>query len=239
MYSSTPASAAMAAAVNGLSPVIITVRIPMARISLKRSALPGLTVSLRCTTPTHRRPSATRRGVPPPRPMRSTTGPASSGTVPPCSSTQRRTESTAPLRIERLCHSTPLIRVCAVKGTSVASSMSTRPSPYRWLTRSTIERPSGVSSARLDRSTTSARARSSSPPTGISSEAMRLPWVIVPVLSRSSVETSPAASTARPDMASTLRCTSRSMPAMPIAERRPPIVVGARQTSRPTSTMID
>ena len=69
--------------------------------------------------------------------------------------------------------------------------------------------------------------------------ACRLPKVIVPVLSSSSVSTSPAASTARPDMASTLRCTSRSMPAMPIAESSAPIVVGIRQTSSATSTTSD
>ena len=67
--------------------------------------------------------------------------------------------------------------------------------------------------------------------------ACRLPRVMVPVLSSSSVFTSPAASTARPDMASTLRCTSRSMPAMPIADSSAPIVVGIRQTSSATSTM--
>ena len=61
--------------------------------------------------------------------------------------------------------------------------------------------------------------------------AWRFPSVIVPVLSSSSVETSPAASTARPLIASTLRCTSRSIPAMPIAESSPPIVVGIRQTN--------
>ena len=49
----------------------------------------------------------------------------------------------------------------------------------------------------------------------------------------------PAASTARPDMARTLRCTIRSMPAMPIADSRPPIVVGARQTNSATSTAVD
>ena len=54
--------------------------------------------------------------------------------------------------------------------------------------------------------------------------------MMVPVLSRRSVSTSPAASTARPDMASTLCCTSRSMPAMPMAEMRAPMVVGMRQT---------
>ena len=66
--------------------------------------------------------------------------------------------------------------------------------------------------------------------------ACRLPMVIVPVLSSSSVFTSPAASTARPDMASTLRCTSRSMPAMPIADSSAPIVVGISATSSATST---
>ena len=49
--SSTPASSAMALAVNGLSPVIITVRMPMRRISSKRSRMPCLTTSLRWMTP--------------------------------------------------------------------------------------------------------------------------------------------------------------------------------------------
>ena len=64
----------------------------------------------------------------------------------------------------------------------------------------------------------------------------RLPSVMVPVLSSSSVFTSPAASTALPLMASTLCCITRSMPAMPMAESRPPMVVGIRQTSSETST---
>ncbi len=72
------------------------------------------------------------------------------------------------------------------------------------------------------------------PPTGRNSVACRFPMVIVPVLSSSSVFTSPAASTARPDMASTLRCTSRSMPAMPIADSSAPIVVGISATSSAT-----
>ena len=74
---------------------------------------------------------------------------------------------------------------------------------------------------------------------GTNTSARRLPKVMVPVLSSSSVDTSPAASTARPDMASTLRCTSRSMPAMPMADSSAPMVVGMRQTSSATSTMID
>ena len=67
--------------------------------------------------------------------------------------------------------------------------------------------------------------------------AWRLPSVIVPVLSRSSTSTSPAASTARPDIAITFAWCIRSMPAMPIAERSPPMVVGIRHTSRATRTV--
>src|SRR5579863_3467462 len=59
---------------------------------------------------------------------------------------------------------------------------------------------------------------------------------MVPVLSRSRVLMSPAASTARPLMASTLYWTRRSMPAMPMAESKPPMVVGIRQTSSDTRT---
>ena len=81
--------------------------------------------------------------------------------------------------------------------------------------------------------------RRSRPASGMNSAACRLPSVIVPVLSSSSVSTSPAASTARPDMASTLWRTRRSMPAMPIAESRPPIVVGIRQTSSAMSTVTE
>ena len=80
----------------------------------------------------------------------------------------------------------------------------------------------------------SASCAAVAPPTGRNSVACRLPMVIVPVLSSSSVFTSPAASTARPDMASTLRCTSRSMPAMPIADSSAPIVVGISATNRAT-----
>ena len=45
--SSTPASRAIVAAVSGLSPVIITVRMPIARSSSKRGRSPSLTVSFR------------------------------------------------------------------------------------------------------------------------------------------------------------------------------------------------
>ena len=61
----------MALAVSGLSPVIITVRMPMSRSSANRSTMPSLTVSFRWMTPRTRGPSATTRGVPPPAAMRS------------------------------------------------------------------------------------------------------------------------------------------------------------------------
>ena len=59
----------------------------------------------------------------------------------------------------------------------------------------------------------------------------------MPVLSSSNTSTSPAASMARPDVAMTFARIMRSMPAMPIADSRPPIVVGMRQTSSATSTV--
>src|SRR5664279_3870331 len=60
---------------------------------------------------------------------------------------------------------------------------------------------------------------------------------MVPVLSISSTSTSPAASTARPEVAITLACIMRLMPATPIAESKAPIVVGIRQTSSATSVV--
>ncbi len=123
--------------------------------------------------------------------------------------------------------STPLIRVSAENGTKCAWMVSRSCSriPY-CLARTTIERPSGVSSASDANCAASASSRSSTPESGTSSRAWRSPRVIVPVLSRSRTSTSPDASTARPERARTLRRTRRSIPAIPIAERRAPIVVG-------------
>ena len=63
--SSTPASCAITDAVTRLSPVIITVRMPMRRSSSKRSLMPPLTMSLRWTTPSAKLSRATTSGVPP------------------------------------------------------------------------------------------------------------------------------------------------------------------------------
>ena len=132
----------------------------------------------------------------------------------------------------------PDIRVAALNGTNVASSsVSGARRPCSSFANTTIERPSGVSSARLESCAAVASRSGSTPDTGTNSVACRLPNVMVPVLSSSRTSTSPAASTARPDMARTLRCTSRSMPAIPIADSSAPIVVGIRQTSRAISTI--
>ncbi len=85
----------------------------------------------------------------------------------------------------------------------------------------------------------SAKSRSSTLCSGTKRVAWRLPSVMVPVLSKSSTSTSPAASTARPLMASTLRCTMRSMPAIPMADKRPPMVVGIRHTKSAISVVTE
>ena len=241
----------MALAVSGLSPVIITVRMPIRRSSSNRSRMPFLTMSLRWTTPRTRAPSAAELGHHERRTAAAGDGVDHRAEVgrwgaavladPLADGAGRRPcgrSGTRPFSAR----SQPLIRVWALNGTNVAwvSSPGVRSRrPYSRLARTTIERPSGVSSARLDSCAASASSAASTPSSGSSSTASRLPSVIVPVLSSSSVFTSPAASTARPDIASTLRCTSRSMPAMPIALSSAPIVVGIRQTSSETSTIPD
>ena len=239
--SSTPASAAMAAAVSGLSPVIMTradAHRPQLRDALLHAALDDvLQVD---DARAARAPSATASGVPPVRAIRSVdlreVRPAPS---PPRSLTNVAIASVAPFRScaavdvdaahprvggerdERA----PIVR----RRRGRAAGTSPSPAP----------RSSGLPASRRP-GWTAARHRpaphSLTPSTGRNSTACRLPSVMVPVLSSSSVFTSPAASTALPLMASTLCCITRSMPAMPIADSRPPIVVGIRQTSSETST---
>ena len=130
--SSTPASSAIARAVSGLSPVIITVRMPIRRISSNRSRMPAFTTSLRWMTPStpgrcaptplghdERRAAGGGDAVddrrrPRPTPRRRCRGPTAS------------TAAAAPLRSSRRtarrpsARSTPDIRVWAVNGTQVA-----------------------------------------------------------------------------------------------------------------------
>ena len=51
------------------------------------------------------------------------------------------------------------------------------------------------------------------------------------------MSTSPAASTARPERATTFFFMRRAIPAAPTADKRPPMVVGRRHTSSPRSTV--
>ena len=99
-------------------------------------------------------------------------------------------------------------------------------------------RPSGVSSAAEASRATSAKRRSLMPSAGTSVDACRLPSVMVPVLSSNNTSQSPAASTARPDIATTLACIMRLMPATPMAESKPPMVVGIKHTKSAMSTVI-
>ena len=100
------------------------------------------------------------------------------------------------------------MRVCAVNGTNVACGSRAISRPRRLnfsLASTTMLRPSGVSSA----SEASCAASASRPAVhagrGQEVGRLRLPSVIVPVLSSSSTSMSPAASTARPLIARTLR----------------------------------
>src|SRR5882762_8091606 len=54
--------------------------------------------------------------------------------------------------------------------------------------------------------------------------------VMVPVLSNNNTSISPAVSTALPDLVITFALKALSIPAIPIAESNPPIVVGIKQT---------
>ena len=83
MKSSTPDSAAIAPAVSGLSPVIMTVRMPILRNCAKRSLIPPLTMSLSSMTPSVCRSSATTSGVAPRRETSSTAFVTACGNTPP------------------------------------------------------------------------------------------------------------------------------------------------------------
>ena len=213
----------------------------MRRSSPKRSLIPVFTMSLSSTIPRTRLPSATASGVEPRRDTSSEARTTSGDTAPPRDSTYLRMASTAPLRSWRvvpsaLVKSTPLIRVWAVKGTSWFVPNASETEPIRWAS-TTMLRPSGVSSVIDACMAHVASWASVMPGAGKKAEACRLPWVIVPVLSSISTSTSPAASTARPDVAITLACIMRLMPATPTAESSPPIVVGIRHTSSAISAV--
>jgi len=95
--------------------------------------------------------------------------------------------------------------------------------------------PSGVSSDADAPAASRPTSTALNSPNGTNRVARRFPIVMVPVLSSRSVSTSPATSTALPLLARRFARKARSMPAMPIAASRAPIVVGIKQTKSATS----
>ena len=81
--------------------------------------------------------------------------------------------SAAPLRISIPSKSTPDMRVCAVKGTNLACNAAiSRPrNPYFSLANTTMDRPSGVSSASEDNCAASAISEGLTPLAGVNSAA--------------------------------------------------------------------
>ena len=179
--SSTPASAAIAFAVSGLSPVIMTVRMPIARSSANRSRRPALTMSLRWTTPSTRASPAAERlattsGVPPDSEISVITASSSvctaAGTAPTHSATLRAGAlaqlravgevDTAHAGLGRERHDLGIGRAAPRPGRTPCA-------------RSTIEVPSGVGSASEESCAARASSSASVPPTGTNSVARRLP----------------------------------------------------------------
>ena len=246
--SSTPASRAIVAAVRRLSPVIITVRTPIRRNSANRAARPGLTVSLSSIRPIGRSSARSASGVAPRAGdrvrLRQRARPAD------LRGARRAIASTAPLRTtlppsrrRRWCacrRGSRAARRCRASSDRTRSSSPSPPGQAQLGEPSAGERHDRaalrclVAKRRQQRELERLGFPDARAP-GAIDEASRLPNVIVPVLSSRMTSTSPAASTARPLIASTLNRATRSMPAMPIADSRPPMVVGMRHTRSATS----
>ena len=131
------------------------------------------------------------------------------GTAPPCSlHAAPRWRRRRPCGSARPSRSTPLMRVCAVNGHEVRAELV-----HVALAQAVLllgEHDDAAAFGRLvgergELRRVGERARRRRRRPGRNAVAWRLPSVIVPVLSSSSTSTSPAASTARPDMAITLR----------------------------------
>ena len=161
-----PASAAMAAAVIGLSPVIMTVRMPMRRSSAKRSRMPPLTMSLRWMTPSSRPSRATASGVPPALAISSAMAwisrtasaltPGCRTCTAPVAARLRRCGHGGEDRVDRALADRGAVEVDAAHAGlrrerhevgAAGSAISRARMPYFSLASTTIERPSGVSSA--------------------------------------------------------------------------------------------
>jgi hypothetical protein len=130
------------------------------------------------------------------------------------------------------------MRVCAVKGMNVAPRRARRAAQIAAAWRAHDAAPFRRFVGQRGELRRVGQLRLGDAFAGRKATAWRLPSVMVPVLSSSSTSTSPAASTARPEVAITLACIMRLMPATPMADSSPPMVVGIRHTSSATSTVI-
>ncbi len=198
-----------------------------------RSRMPSLSTSSSTTTPRMALPEATTSGVAPLPPIILSMASSPGGTVPPSLPTWARTASGAPLRSTLPSgRSMPLMRLCAEKGTMMVpwgGALALRPRAAV-----TMLLPSGVWSPAEASAASRCSSASEQVATGRNWVARRLPTVMVPVLSSTTVSISPATSTALPLLAMILARIARSMPAMPMAASRAPMVVGIRHTSRAT-----
>ena len=201
----------MAAAVSGLSPVIITVLMPIRRSSAKRSLMPPLTMSLSWITPrpARRRGHHQRRAALPGDPL-----------APSPLTLVRNARRPAPgrrprWRRRRPCGSAAAVQVHAAHARLGGEGDERAPCGFVRCPRRRAGRTSPWPARRCCGPRASRRParragrrrpvpRRVTPSAGMNAAAWRLPSVIVPVLSSSSTSTSPAASTARPDMAITL-----------------------------------
>ena len=239
--SSTPAFSAMYLAVKGLSPVTITVFTPILRRRSKRSWMPGFIISCNSITPVTFRLTHTTSGVPPLPEISLITSSISFGNLFPAASVILRIASNAPLRI-----CVPSARSTPEQLVSAVNWIIRAPAVWRLRIRtpdsrpnSTIDLPSGVSSESEANRQVVTNSRGPTPGAEWNFVALRLPIVIVPVLSSNSVSISPAVSTALPDFVITLARNARSIPAIPMAESNPPIVVGIKQTNRERMAAIE
>ena len=213
----------MAAAVSGLSPVIMTVWMPIWRISANRSRMPPFTMSFSSITPRIVGPSATTSGVRPARRLLDRRSLKSRrAACRPARPTQARDRIGRALADLAAVDVDPDIRVVRREGDELVRSAELALADVETLLGQHDDGAAlgGLVGQRGELSGVGhllfgVPVRRDRRPT-----PCRLPSVIVPVLSSSNVCTSPAASTARPLMASTLRCTRRSMPAMPMADSR-------------------
>ena len=168
MKSSTPAFSAIYLAVNGLSPVTITVFTPILRKRSKRSSIPGLITSCNSMTPATFMSIQTTNGVPPFAEMAWIISSVSFGNLLPASMAIRRIASKAPLRI-----SVPSFKLIPEHFVSAVNLIMCAPSVFRVRIRTPISRPnsmidlpSGVSSDTEDIKQASINACLSIPTTG-------------------------------------------------------------------------